>query len=123
MQKIFDEDYSDSDGDGWSNFFERAMGTDSLGPDYKHHLPQQLILPDNKQRMTFIRYKTPESTTGEAFEYHLEESSDLQTWGTSGIVLENIVDLGDVMERATYVTSKQLNSGERKFLRLRISAP
>ena len=30
--QIFDEDYSDSDGDGFSNIFERSMGLDSLGP-------------------------------------------------------------------------------------------
>jgi len=122
-QKIFDEDYSDSDGDGWSNFFERAMGTDSLGPDYSHHLPQQLILSDNKQRMTFIRYISPQDTTGEGFEYHIEQSSDLQTWNPSGLLLENVVNLGDVMQRVTYVTSEALGSGKRKFIRLRISAP
>ena len=26
--KVFDEDYSDSDGDGFSNLFERAIGSD-----------------------------------------------------------------------------------------------
>ena len=30
--QIFDEDYSDSDGDGFSNIFERSMGLDSWDP-------------------------------------------------------------------------------------------
>ena len=122
-RKAFNEDYADSDGDGYSNFFERAIGTDSLGVDYRHHLPQQVVLPDKKQRFTFVRYKTPLETTGEAFEYHVEASTDLQTWDSSGLIEENIVDLGGSMERVTVVTSEPLSSGERKFLRLRITAP
>ena len=46
--------------------FERASGSDSLGPDKRHHLPQQILLPDNKQRISFVRYKSPLQTTGES---------------------------------------------------------
>ena len=60
---------------------------------------------------------------GEVFEYHVEQSDDLETWETAGVVLEQVVDLGGGMERATYVTSDPLPSGQRKFVRLRITIP
>ena len=122
-RKVFNEDYADSDGDGYSNLFERAIGTDSLGPDKRHHLPQQVVMADNKQRITFVRYKTPKQTTGEAFEYHVEQSQDLQTWNKFGLTEESVIELGENMERVTVVTSSAITPGERKFLRLRISTP
>ena len=122
-KRVFNEDYADSDGDGYSNLFERAIGTDSLGSDRRHHLPQQVVLTDNKQRITFVRYKTPFQSTGEAFEYHVEGSTDLQTWNKFGLVEESIVDLGENMERVTVATTSPIIAGERKFLRLRISVP
>jgi hypothetical protein len=127
--KIFDEDYSDSDGDGYSNLFERALGTDSLGPDRRHDLPLQPLRADNRQRISFIRWKADPFThstypnVGEVFEYHVEQSDDLETWETAGVQLEQVVDLGGGMERATYVTSVPLPSGQRKFIRLRITIP
>jgi hypothetical protein len=127
--KIFDEDYTDSDGDGYSNLFERALGTDSLGPDRRHDLPMQPLHGDNRQRISFIRWKADPATNstysnvGEVFEYHVEQSDDLETWETAGVVLEQVVDLGGGMERATYVTSDPLPSGQRKFVRLRITIP
>ena len=36
--EVFDEDYSDSDGDGFSNLFERSMGLDSP-PENPEYLP------------------------------------------------------------------------------------
>ena len=36
-RKDFDEDYSDSDGDGYENVFERALGLNSLRIDSPHH--------------------------------------------------------------------------------------
>ncbi len=122
-RKVFNEDFSDSDGDGYSNLFERAIGTDSLGPDNRHNLPQQVLLPDNRQRITFVRYKTPLQTTGEAFEYHVEQSSNLQTWDKIGLMEERVVDLGENMERVTVATVSAIAPGQKKFLRLRISVP
>ncbi|MEK9633531.1 MAG: hypothetical protein VW622_06795 [Opitutae bacterium] len=128
-EKIFDEDYSDSDGDGYSNLFERALGTDSLGPDRRQDLPLQPVYSDNRQRISFVRWKADPvtnstySNAGEVFEYHVEQSDDLETWESAGVQLEQVVDLGGGMERATYVTTEPLPSGQRKFIRLRITIP
>ena len=122
--KVFDEDYSDSDSDGFSNLFERALGLDSLGPDNRQHLPLQIIKPtDNRQRLSFIRYKNPLSTTGEHFFYIVEQSTDLQTWSTQGLSLEKTVDLGGGMQRETWISDSPLSSGNRRFLRLRVALP
>ena len=57
-KQIFDEDYIDSDGDGYQNDFERALGMDSFRTDGPHHLPMQYYGEvDKKQRISFIRYK------------------------------------------------------------------
>ena len=127
--KIFDEDYSDSDGDGYSNLFERALGSDSLGPDRRQDLPLQPMRADNRQRISFVRWKADTitnstySNAGEIFEYHVEQSDDLETWSMAGVQLERVVYLGGGMERATYVTDQPLPPGQRKFLRLRITTP
>jgi hypothetical protein len=122
--KVFDEDYSDSDSDGFSNLFERALGLDSLGPDDRQHLPLQIIKPtDQRQRLSFIRYQDPLSTTGEHFFYIVEQSTDLQTWSTQGLSLEKSVDLGGGMQRETWISDSPLSSGNRRFLRLRIALP
>jgi hypothetical protein len=128
-EQIFDEDYSDSDGDGFSNLFERALGSDSLGPDRRQDLPLQPMLGDNRQRVSFVRWKANPDTNstysnaGEIFEYHVEQSDDLQTWNAAGVQLEQVIDLGGGMERATYVTNDPLPSGQKKFIRLRITTP
>ena len=53
----------------------------------------------------------------------MESSTDLQTWNKFGLLEESVVDLGENMERVTFVTISPISSGERKFLRLRISVP
>jgi hypothetical protein len=80
-------------------------------------------MPDNKQRISFVRYKSPLSTTGEDFQYVVEQSTNLQTWESSGLVEESIIDLGENMERVTVMTTEAIKPGERKFLRLRVSVP
>ena len=77
----------------------------------------------NSARCCPSRAKTPLESTGEAFEYHVEGSTDLQTWNKFGLVEESIVDLGENMERVTVATTSPIIAGERKFLRLRISVP
>ena len=87
VKKVFNEGYSDSDNDGYSNVFERAIGSDSLGPDRKHDLPIQLNYSDGRQRISFVRYKSQDGSTlntaGEVFLYHVEQSENLQTWSKS----------------------------------------
>ena len=129
---VFDEDYADSDGDGLSNLFERAIGADSLGRDDWRHLPFRPRGSDGRQRISFIRHKNPMSTAGEDFRYNVERSDDLRSWSTSGVELERLVDLGGGMERATYVAldgpsggrrTRQATNNSKTFLRLRITLP
>ncbi|MBT7742505.1 MAG: hypothetical protein HN727_11945, partial [Opitutae bacterium] len=123
--KVFDEDYSDSDGDGFSNLFERAIGSDSLGPDNWKDLPFRSRLNTNSnQAISIVRFKSPLTTTEENFQYHIEKSTDLRTWTSSGFKSSpHRVDLGAEMERVVYETDTPLPSGGRNFLRLRITTP
>jgi hypothetical protein len=122
--KVFNEGYVDSDGDGFENDFERALGLDSLGPDSSHHLPiQYLGSSDGKQRISFIRYINPLITTGEEFRYIVERSDNLRTWTESGLTLEGSQELGGGMERVIYVSNEKIQPGTRGFLRLRVEKP
>jgi hypothetical protein len=122
--KVFNEGYVDSDGDGFENDFERALGLDSLGPDSSHHLPiQYLGSSDGKQRISFIRYIDPLTTTGEEFRYIVERSDNLRTWTESGLTLEGSQELGGGMERVIYVSNEKIQPGTRGFLRLRVEKP
>jgi hypothetical protein len=119
--KIFDEDYSDSDGDGYRNDFERALGLDSLGSDDPSHLPLLYVGDsDGKQRISFIQYQDSVETTGEKFVYIVERSSDLRTWSAIGVSREASQPLGGGMERVIFVSNQPLSAGERNFLRVRI---
>jgi hypothetical protein len=122
-RRVFDEDYSDSDGDGYSNLFERAIGSDSLGPDNWKHLPFRPRLIGGNQAISFIRFKSPLATAGEDFKYHVERSEDLRTWNANGVSLKRTIDLGGEMERVVYETDTPLPAGGRTFLRLRITTP
>ena len=126
-KKIFNEDYSDSDGDGYSNLFERAIGSDSLGPDRPQDHPIQPLSSDNRQRISFVRYKEHNGSTliyaGEEIFYHVEQSANLQTWSSSGLELERTIELGGGMVRQVWVVSLNLPSANKRFLRVRISTP
>ena len=126
-KKVFNEDYSDSDADGYSNLFERAIGSDSLGPDRPQDIPFQPVSYDNRQRISFIRYRDENGSTlisaGEVFNYHVEQSDNLQTWTNFGLQLERSIDLGGGMVRQTWVVSESLPASAKRFLRVRISIP
>ena len=125
-RQVFDEDYSDSDGDGYSNLFERAMGLDSLGADNPQFMPIKLPdTTDGKQRISFIRYKTPLQTTGEDFRYVVEKSTNLRTWSRFGVLHDasKDIDLGGSMERVTFTTEDPLRDGGKNFLRIRVYKP
>ncbi|MBT5716368.1 MAG: LamG domain-containing protein, partial [Opitutae bacterium] len=113
-RKIFNEDYTDSDGDGYSNLFERAIGADSLAMDRRQDLPYRPVLNDNRPRISFVRFKEDGNSTintaGEIFHYHVEQSDNLQTWSTSGVEMEKTIYLGGGMERQTWVLSQGLPS-------------
>jgi hypothetical protein len=119
--KIFDEDYADSDGDGYRNDFERALGMDSLGLDSPHHLPLQFISQtDAKQRISFIKHIDALSSTNENFNYIVEQSDNLRSWTSSEIIIESTHEVGGGMVRVVYASERVLSSGRRNFLRLRV---
>jgi hypothetical protein len=125
---LFDSDDFDSDGDGMSNFMERAFGGDSLSSDAKNTLPRSIKKQDGKQRITFQKYSSTYNTEG--IEYIVERSTDLRTWTTSGVTQVDLngastagngVDAGGGMERVLYETSATRNaSGGKQFLRVRV---
>ncbi len=115
----FDSDHFDSDGDGYSNLFERATGMDSLGFD-QFNAPRLLQSEKGKPRISFVRYTDPLSATGEDFQYLIEESVDLRSWVPASVVLQNNINIGGGMERRTYQAEEPFQSGVQKFLRLSI---
>jgi hypothetical protein len=125
---LFDSDDFDSDGDGVSNFMERAFGGDSLGSDAKTTLPRAINKKDGKQRISFQKYRSEYNSEG--IEYIVETSTDLRTWTTTGVTqidlngpstAGNGVDVGGGMERVLYETSGTTSSkGGKQFLRVRV---
>lgn len=115
----FDRDDFDSDGDGYSNLFERATGMDSLGFD-PNNAPKLIGSVSGKPRISFVRYANPILSTGEQFEYIIEESFDLRTWLPASTTLENQIPIGGGMERVTYLADESTQPKVHKFLRLSI---
>ncbi len=124
---MFDSDDTDSDGDGMSNFMERAFGGDSLASDAKTVLPRSINKKDGKQRITFQKYQ--DTYNSEGIEYIVETSSDLRTWTTTGVTQVDLngrerqgkgMNAGGGMERVLYETSGTAASkGGKQFLRVR----
>ena len=124
---LFDSDDFDSDGDGMSNFMERAFGGDSLSSDAKTTLPRSIRQKDGKQRITFQQYSTEYNSEG--IEYIVETSTDLRTWTTTGTSQVDLnggdtgsgIDIGGGMERVLWETSGTASSkGGKQFLRVRV---
>ena len=124
---MFDSDDTDSDGDGMSNFMERAFGGDSLSSDAKSVLPRSVNKKDGKQRISFQKYQ--DTYNSEGIEYIVETSSDLRTWTTTGVTQVDLnggadgkgVNAGGGMERVLYETSGTAASkGGKQFLRVRL---
>jgi hypothetical protein len=137
---LFDSDDYDSDGDGMSNFMERAFGGDSLSNDSKSAKPRPIMKKDGKQRLGFLRYNSDSNSEG--IEYIVERSTDLRTWiqwdqtaaASNGGISNGIkqVDLdtndnttrgkaaGGGMERVLFeTTGKNSDSGGAQYLRVR----
>ena len=125
---MFDSDDTDSDGDGMSNFMERAFGGDSLSSDAKSVLPRSVNKKDGKQRISFQKYQ--DTYNSEGIEYIVETSSDLRTWTTTGVTQVDLngagtagkgMNAGGGMERVLYETSGTAASkGGKQFLRVRL---
>jgi len=123
---LFDSDDYDSDGDGMSNFMERAFGGDSLSNDSKSAKPRPIMKKDGKQRLGFLRYNNDSNSEG--IEYIVERSTDLRTWTTDGITQVDLngdadgkgVPAGGGMERVLYETTATAGSvGGVQYLRVR----
>jgi len=94
---------------------------DSLGFD-RHGGSQQVKAIHGKPSISFIRYKDPIASTGEDFEYRIEESTNLRVWKTANVRLVSTIEIGEDMEQVTYQsTSSSLQPSN--FLRLRIISP
>ncbi|MBT7404698.1 MAG: hypothetical protein HN754_01155, partial [Opitutae bacterium] len=125
---MFDSDDTDSDGDGMSNFMERAFGGDSLSSDAKSVLPRSVNKKDGKQRISFQKYQ--DTYNSEGIEYIVETSSDLRTWTTTGVTQVDLngagtagkgINAGGGMERVLFETSGTAASkGGKQFLRVRL---
>ena len=124
---MFDSDDTDSDGDGMSNFMERAFGGDSLSSDSKTTLPRAVNKKDGKQRISFQKYQNAYNSEG--IEYIVETSTDLRTWSTTGVTQVDLngvadgkgVNAGGGMERVLYETTGTASSkGGKQFLRVRL---
>ncbi len=124
---LFDSDDFDSDGDGMSNFMERAFGGDSLSSDAKSVLPRPVNKKDGKQRISFQKYQ--DTYNSEGIEYIVETSTDLRTWTTTGVTQVDLngaaagkgVNAGGGMERVLYETTGTATSkGGKQFLRVRL---
>jgi hypothetical protein len=124
---LFDSDEFDSDGDGMSNFMERAFGGDSLSSDAKNTLPRSVNKKDGKQRISFQQYSADYNAEG--IEYIVETSTDLRTWTTTGVTQVDLnggdsgkgVNAGGGMERVLYETSTTATAkGGKQFLRVRV---
>ncbi|MDG1356032.1 MAG: hypothetical protein P8P90_07265, partial [Opitutales bacterium] len=118
----FDSDNFDSDGDGYSNLFERATGMDSLGFD-SQNAPHFLNLENGKSGISFTRFTNSLSSTGETFQYIIQESFDLRFWRTVSLTSENskVIPIGGDMERVNYVAEESPSGNTQPFLRLKIS--
>ena len=123
---LFDSDDYDSDGDGMSNFMERAFGGDSLNNDSKSAKPRPIMKKDGKQRIGFLRYNADSNSEG--IEYIVERSTDLRTWTTDGIIQVDLnggadgkgAPAGGGMERVLYETTGGAGSvGGTQYLRVR----
>ena len=96
---LFDSDDYDSDGDGMSNFLERAFGGDSLSNDLRAAKPRPIMKKDGKQRLSFLKYT--DSSNDEGIEYIIERSTDMRTWlqydnNTNGSAISNGIRQVDI---------------------------
>ena len=124
---LFDSDDSDSDGDGVSNFLERALGGDSLFNDRLEILPKSIDLGDGKQRVSFHKYETQYNDEG--IEYLVERSIDGMDWSASGVTQVDLnggspgkgVQMAGGMERVLFETVDTTDqAGGKQFIRVRI---
>ena len=137
---LFDSDDYDSDGDGMSNFLERAFGGDSLSNDLRAAKPRPIMKKDGKQRLSFLKYT--DSSNDEGIEYIIERSTDMRTWlqydnntsgstPNNGIIQVDISGDGDLnnnvrgknvgggMERVLFETSGKNAKDGGQYLRVR----
>ena len=121
-RKVFNEDYADSDGDGTAIFSNGRLAQIHLDRTRDITYLNKLSWRTTSRELPLFATKR-QNKLPQAFEYHVEQSQDLQTWNKFGLTEESVIELGENMERVTVVTSSAITPGERKFLRLRISTP
>ena len=115
----FDLNSADSDGDGYSNLFERALGMDSLAFD-RTEGPRLIRGASVPPIISFVRYQNPIEATGENFSYIVESSSDMVNWKTANVFLSSKIEIGEGVERVSYSANESNHIQKPLFLRVRI---
>ena len=122
IESDFDLDQTDSDGDGFSNLYERALGMDSLASERPSAIVSSPPSRDGLNRITFIRFTDPQTTLGQNIRYIVEMSHNLTDWSEASVTLEKTIPIGGSRQRDTYVSSVLPSVTKPLFLRLKISS-
>ena len=92
---------------------------DSLSTD-QSNLPVVHKSQNGQTRISFVRYTDSITSTGENFDYLIEESENLRSWTPASVSLEQKINIGAGMERYVYSTEQSSTANTQKFLRIRV---
>ena len=110
----------DSDHDGLTAFMEEALGTSDTDPS--SGLSNIGIEEEIIGNVRYWTFQTSRNLDAKDFAYHMDVSSDLQTWTSSDNVFERIEASNDTMTWRSKGTTQDL--GNRVlFVRLRVARP
>lgn len=107
---------ADPDGDGLPNLLEYAVGG-VPGEASRAGMPEHSVHTENGEQFLALTYERVKAASDLAF--HVESSDDLIHWDAASTVLVETEDLGNT-ERVTVRTEQPIDTGLRKFLRLRV---
>jgi hypothetical protein len=111
----------DHDKDGLSNLAEYAFGCDPYTSDYSRAQGQFHTVSVggvNYPALTYRSNGAPEIYSDLVFQ--VEQSSDLQTWSSSGIVPHSVVRQADGTQLITVCGSQPVSSLQRYFMRVNV---
>ena len=83
-------------------------------------LPIQAVDGTGRPALTYIRRK---ATTSPGASYHVEFSTNLNTWAENADATESSVALDPTFERVTLTDSAPVANWGRRFIRLRVTVP
>jgi hypothetical protein len=104
-------------GDGITNLVKASLGISPLIAGYQSRLGTATVLEAGIAHLT-LTYSRP-STGMDEYSYTIEVSSDLTTWVSDS---SNVGEISRTTSNGvTTVTTKDLKTGAKRFIRLRIS--